>query len=108
MVDTRNQAWAERCRDVTVKMGWMTFDDAVYDAVGDVLYLSVGKPTPAADSDVTPEGHVFRYAHGRVIGLTIINARWLLERDGSITVTEPEPQLRAELSDLREVLGLAS
>jgi hypothetical protein len=29
-------------------------------------------------------------ADGRVIGLTIINAKWLLERDCAVNVTVPE------------------
>ena len=27
---------------------------------------------------------------GEVIGVTIVNARWLLDRDGKITITIPE------------------
>jgi hypothetical protein len=43
---------------------------------------------------VPPEGHVLRFdAAGRIIGPTIINAKWLLERDGELVVT---PQLRAD------------
>jgi uncharacterized protein YuzE len=41
-----------------------------------VLYLHVGVPTKAASSEETQEGHVVRYDEaGRVIGLTIVNAR---------------------------------
>jgi hypothetical protein len=37
------------------------------------------------------EGHVLRFdATGRIIGLTIINAKWLLDRDGELIVTLPE------------------
>jgi len=62
-----------------IKIGNLTFDHVAYDATGDVLYLHVGKPRAASDGEETPEGHVLRYdAHGRVAGLTIINARWLL------------------------------
>jgi uncharacterized protein YuzE len=76
---------------MTVKIGHLTFDHATYDEQGDVLYLRVGERHAAGDSEETPEGHVLRFAaDGRVIGLTIINARWLLERDGEITITLPE------------------
>jgi hypothetical protein len=37
-----------------------------------VLYLSVGTPQPAADSEETPEGRIVRYdEHDRVIGGTL-------------------------------------
>jgi uncharacterized protein YuzE len=74
--------------------------------------MSDGAPqlTPVwVDVEETPEGHVVRYdEHGRIAGLTVVNARWLLDRDGAITVTLPQPQLRASTSDLAEALGLAS
>jgi hypothetical protein len=41
----------------------------------------------AADAVLTPEGHGVRYGpDGEVIGVTIINAKWLLERDGHLTI----------------------
>jgi len=46
-----------------------------YDAEGDVLYISFGKPQPADDSDVTDEGVVIRTREGKIVGLTILNAR---------------------------------
>ena len=94
---------------MTVRIGRLTFDDVSYDAQGDVLYLHVGPPQPAATSEATPEGHVLRFdAHGRVVGLTLVNARWLLERDGRVTVTFPDPELHADAHDLAAALGLAS
>ncbi len=76
---------------MTVTIGSLTFDHASYDARGDVLYLHLGDPQEAAGSEETPEGHVLRFdAGGEVIGLTIINAKWLLERDHAINVTVPE------------------
>jgi uncharacterized protein YuzE len=76
---------------MTVTIGSLIFDRASYDGRGDVLYLHVGDPQAAAESEETPEGHVLRYnADGEVIGLTIINAKWLLERDHAINVTVPE------------------
>jgi len=76
---------------MTVTIGSLTFDRASYDARGDVLYLHVGDPQEEAGSEETPEGHVLRFdAEGEVIGLTIINAKWLLERDHAINVTVPE------------------
>jgi uncharacterized protein YuzE len=76
---------------MTVTIGHLTFDGASYDEQGDVLYLRVGERQAAEDSEQTPEGHVLRFdAAGRIIGLTVINARWLLERDGELVVTLPE------------------
>jgi uncharacterized protein YuzE len=46
-----------------------------YDAESDVLYISFGEPQPADDSDVTDEGVVIRTRLGKIVGLTILNAR---------------------------------
>ena len=52
-----------------------------------MLYLSVGKPRQPARQEATPDGHLARYdEEGRVIGLTVVNAKWLVERDGVIEV----------------------
>lgn len=92
---------------VNVTIGNITFDEVDYDAKGDVLYLSVGKPRPAAGSDETPEGHVVRYGpDGEIIGLTLINPRWLINHEGSVTVTLPQAQ-RVEASDIASVLSRA-
>jgi YD repeat-containing protein len=91
---------------VTVKIGDLVFDHAAYDREGDVLYLHVGPPQAAADGDETPEGHAVRYdAAGRVIGLTLLNARWLLDREGAITVTLPRPPVRVGAAELAPALG---
>lgn len=73
-----------------ITIGMITFDHVAYDADGDVLYLSVGEPREPADSYGTPEGHNVRYdENGQVIALTLVNAKWLLERDGELRVTIP-------------------
>jgi uncharacterized protein YuzE len=75
---------------MTITIGTIKFDHVDYDADGDVLYLSVGEPREAADSYGTVEGHNVRYDEtGRVIALTLVNAKWLLERDGEVHVTIP-------------------
>jgi uncharacterized protein YuzE len=75
---------------MTITIGTIKFDHVDYDADGDVLYLSVGEPHEAADSYGTIEGHNVRYDEtGRVIALTLVNAKWLLERDGEVRVTIP-------------------
>ncbi len=50
-------------------------------------------PTPAraVDFDASPEGHALRFDDsGKLIGVTIVNARWLLEHDGEIKITIPD------------------
>jgi len=46
-----------------------------YDKKGDVLYISFGPPVPADDSDITDEGVIVRLKEGRIVGLTIPNAK---------------------------------
>jgi uncharacterized protein YuzE len=76
---------------VNIKIGPVVFDHADYDAEHDVLYLHVGEPS-RGEGEETPEGHVIRYAPGtqRIVGLTMISPRHILERDGHLTVTIPE------------------
>lgn len=81
---------------VSVRVGAWTFDRAAYDGRADVLFLHAGEPARAVAFDSSEEGHALRYdANGQVVGLTIVNARWLLERDGQITVTPPALHLGA-------------
>jgi hypothetical protein len=56
-----------------------------------VLYVHAGAPQDA-EGEATPEGHVLRFEPGtqRIVGLSVINARWLLDRDGRLTITIPE------------------
>ncbi|HEX4482465.1 MAG TPA: DUF2283 domain-containing protein [Solirubrobacteraceae bacterium] len=76
---------------VNITIGRLSFDHADYDADNDVLYLHVGEPQPG-EGDETPEGHVVRYAPGtrRVVGLTVLGARKILDRDGQVAITVPE------------------
>jgi uncharacterized protein YuzE len=75
---------------VTVQLRSFVFDDIDYDEESDVLYLSIGPPQ-ADEGEETPEGHLLRFAPGtqRIVGLTMLNPRWLLERDGRLVVTLP-------------------
>jgi uncharacterized protein YuzE len=72
---------------MTIKIGHLEFDDVVYDAESDVLCLSIGEPRPAADSEETARGHAIRYdANGEIVGITIVNAKWLIDRKGNIEI----------------------
>jgi len=74
-----------------ITVGNTTFDSVEYDADADVLYLHVGKPDRAADFDESPEGHALRYDRaGTLVGLTIVNAKRLLDDAKPIIVTIPE------------------
>jgi uncharacterized protein YuzE len=92
---------------VNIRIGPLVFDHADYDADGDVLYLHVGQPQPG-EGEETPEGHVVRFAPGtqRIVGLTIINARQVLDRDGRLIVTVPET-VEATAQDLAAALQAA-
>jgi len=91
---------------MTVKIAGIEFDRIVYDAEGDVLYLHVGEPSGAVEFDESPEGHHLRYGpDGSLVGITLVNARWLLEQDGKIVITLPEQ--RVEAVDLGDVLAAA-
>ncbi len=68
---------------MTITIGTLTIDHVDCD-------LSVGEPCEPADSYGTTEGHNVRYDDsGQVIALTLVNAKWLLERDGEVRVTIP-------------------
>jgi len=91
---------------MTVHIGPYEFDDVDYDAESDVLYLSVGKPQPAADSEETPEGHIVRYdEHDRVIGVTIVGARDLLGQDDDVSLTLPRRSVTADPRELAAALA---
>jgi uncharacterized protein YuzE len=76
---------------VKITIGPLSFDHADYDAENDVLYLHIGEPQ-VGEGEETPEGHVVRYAPGtnRVVGLTVLGARRILQRDGRLAVTVPD------------------
>jgi len=67
-----------------------------------VLYLRAGQSRPAADTFGTREGHAVRFDEDGN-GITIINAKWLLGRDGKIGITVPEV-IETSADDLAAVL----
>lgn len=77
---------------MSVTIANITFDRVKYDAEADVLYLHVGDPSRAIDFDETPEGHALRFDRERkLVGLTLVRPKQLLERDGELRVTLPVP-----------------
>lgn len=74
----------------SIRIGPYDFNHTTYDEEGDVLYLSVGEPQEAADSQETPEGHVVRYDNDEhITGVSIVNARWMFDLDQAVAVTLP-------------------
>ncbi len=75
---------------MSIRIGSAEFDQADYDAEGDVLYLHVGAPKEA-EGEETPEGHVLRFAPGthRIIGLTLLGAQAILDQHDELRVTIP-------------------
>jgi uncharacterized protein YuzE len=81
---------------MTITVAGIAFDHHRYDKRSDVLYLNVGEPRPAARGLETPEGHAIHYDEsGAVIGLTLLNVRHTLEKDGRLSLTLPVEQLEA-------------
>lgn len=72
-----------------------------------MLYLWAGKPRRPTFDDASPESHYLQFGeHGELIAITIVNARWLLEREGKIVVTLPDGS-RLETASLADVLAAA-
>jgi len=90
---------------VSIRIGPLAFDHADYDAEHDVLYLHVGEPAEG-EGEETPEGHMIRFSPGtrRIVGMTMINPRSILERDGQLAVTVPET-IEASAADLAPALA---
>jgi len=92
-------------RPVNIRIGPIAFDHADYDAENDVLYLHIGEPQEG-EGEETPEGHVLRFAPGtqRIVGLTVLGAKRILDRDGELRVTIPE-SVKASADDLAPALA---
>jgi YD repeat-containing protein len=93
---------------MSLTIAGIAFEHHHYDPRGDVLYLSAETyEGPPADAFSTPEGHNVEYdGAGRVVGMTLTNVRWLLDRDGEITITWPAGHVSAD--DLARALRPAA
>jgi uncharacterized protein YuzE len=81
---------------MSVTVAGVSFDHHHYDDRGDVLYLSLGAPRAAAHTLATPEGHALDYDEsGALVGMVLVNVRFLLDRDGAVTVTIPPDRVLA-------------
>lgn len=76
---------------MSVTIADVELDRVSYDADADVLYLHIGDPIDAVKFDESPEGHHLRFdSTGRLVGVTIVRPRWLLENEGQIAISLPE------------------
>jgi uncharacterized protein YuzE len=84
---------------MTLRIANIDFDRVNYDADADVLYLAADDPDRAVDFDETPEGHALRFdPSGRLIGITLVNARKLIEQHGEVRITLPETIAAADIA----------
>jgi hypothetical protein len=82
---------------MSVTLAGIAFAHHHYDERGDVLYLSVdgyNGRTFSPHADATPEGHGIEFDENwRVIAMTLVNLKWLLERDGELKITWPDARV---------------
>lgn len=93
---------------MSVTVAGISFEHHEYDERGDVLYLSVAEHSEApAGAFASPEGHGIEYeGNGKVVAMTLVNVRWLLDRDGALTITWPVGHVAAD--DLADALAAAA
>ena len=92
---------------MNVTIAGIEYDNIAYNREGDVLYLWSGEPRTPAYDDASPEGHYLQFGEdGALIAVTIVNARWILDQEGKITITLPDGR-RLEATDLGPVLAAA-
>jgi uncharacterized protein YuzE len=92
---------------MAITIAGIRFDYHDYDKRGDILFLSVNAPQEGSPDFAyeTPEGHVVEYdKQGTMVSIELLNARWLLERDGELRVTLPERPAIANSRELKEAL----
>lgn len=91
---------------MSVTIAGIEFDRIDYDHDADVLYLHVGEPNRAVRWEESEEGHALRFgADGAIVGITIVNARRILDEEGEIVITLPRRRVVAR--DLGRVLAAA-
>jgi uncharacterized protein YuzE len=88
-------------------IGGTTFDQVVYDADAEVLYLHVGDPSTAAEFDESPEGHALRFdSAGKLVGITVVGVHDMLESGGQLVVTVPA-RLEVDPTELAAAINAA-
>ena len=77
---------------MSISIAGIEFGPHSYDERGDVLYVDVeGYKGPSCRAYASPEGHGIEWdANGRVVAMTLVNVKWLIERDGELRITWPD------------------
>ena len=79
---------------MSITIGGIEFEDHEYDPRGDVLYVSVADYNAGGlppHGKATPEGHGIEFdEEWNVIAMTLVNVKWLIERDGDLRITWPD------------------
>jgi hypothetical protein len=74
---------------VSVRSGRFTFGWVTYDPPSDVLHARLSQ-APEASRERSPEGDVWSFDdRGRPTGVTVMEPRQRLERDGAVYITLP-------------------
>ncbi len=94
---------------MSVRIAGHEFEQASYDDIGDVLYLrNTEQPGASLTTYATPEGHAVRMDEaGDIVGMTIVNARWLADRDGALVVSTPYRRIEVDAIDVGALLERA-
>ena len=79
---------------MSITIAGIEFANHSYDERGDVLYVDVkgydGSDFPP-HADAAPEGHGIEWDEDwRVIAMTLVNFKRLIERDGDLRITWPD------------------
>jgi hypothetical protein len=92
---------------MSVTIAGIEFEHLVYDERADALYLTVaGYEGPLAEAAATAEGHESSTTRRRVIAMTFVNVKWLLDGDGELTISWPARRVKAD--ELCEALASAA
>jgi hypothetical protein len=79
---------------MSVTLAGIEFAHPHYDDRGDVLYLNVEGYEAAPflpHAEATPEGHGIEFdEEWRLIAMTLVNVKWLVERDGELKISWPD------------------
>ena len=90
---------------MSIRIGDHKFEHVSYDDEADVLYLRTDHHEDGVSTHGTSEGHAVRLdANGVVVGMTIVNARWLVERDETLIVSVPYSRIEASATEVGSAL----
>jgi len=74
---------------MAIRVGRHTFSYSTYDPPSDVLEVGVEGP-PSGRRERSPEHHIWRFGEDdQLTGITFMNPRAQLEREGAVYVTLP-------------------